>query len=209
MKWLFTILALASTNLLFGQNYGSKIDPSTGFNDRLKSASSRIESIVCDFEQVKFISVLANPNKSRGKFYYKKEQNICLEYSNPQGNAIVMNGVKFKMIANGKTTVVGMKANPMMRQLGSMLAACMTGNIALFGKESRAEYYESSTYFTVVINPTSSRVKSHLKRIILQFEKKDMTLSMMRMEESDTDYTQYLFDNKKLNGSIDGNKFKI
>jgi len=82
------------------------------------------------------MSVLAKTNKSKGKFFYKKAQKICLEYTNPQGNLIVMNGVKFKIQTNGKATVVKMNSNPMMRQMGDMLTACMTGNLNLFGNQS-------------------------------------------------------------------------
>lgn len=208
-KLLFTLLVLVNAFVALGQNYGAKIDPSQGFTDRLKAASEKTQTITCDFEQIKYLSVLSNSNKSRGKFYYKKAQNFCLEYSTPQGNLIIMNGTKFKMVAGGKETVVGMKSNPMMRQMGGMLAACMTGNLSLLAKGALTEYYESGAHYTVVITPTNSRVKSHLRQIILQFEKKDMTLSMMKMAENDTDYTLYEFRDKRINVDVDDSKFKI
>lgn len=209
MRAILSFLLILGVTVAMGQSFGTKIDPNREFSEKLKMASERTNTILCDFDQTKFLSVLSNTSKTRGKFYFKKAQNICLEYSVPQGNVIIMNGTKFKMVANGKTTVVGMKSNPMMRQLGGMLSACMTGNLSLFGKESVTEYYESSSHYTVVVTPTSSRVKSHMKQIILQFDKKDMTLSMMKMLENDTDYTLYEFKNKKLNTEIDESKFAI
>ncbi|TCN62883.1 outer membrane lipoprotein-sorting protein [Acetobacteroides hydrogenigenes] len=200
---------LLCSTAAFAQNYGNKIDPSRGFSERLKSASDRTQSITCDFEQVKFMSVLAKTNKSKGKFFYKKAQKICLEYTNPQGNLIVMNGVKFKIQTNGKATVVKMNSNPMMRQMGDMLTACMTGNLNLFGNQSVSEYFENQSHYTVVITPTNRRVKSYLKQIVLRFDKGDMTLSSMRMNENDTDYTLYEFSDKRLNANVDDDKFKI
>ena len=209
MKKMFFAFMLLCTTAAFAQNYGNKIDPSRGFSERLKSASDRTQTIACDFEQVKYMSVLANTNKSKGKFFYKKAQKICLEYTNPQGNLIVMNGVKFKIQTNGKATVVKMISNPMMRQMGNMLTACMTGNLDLFGNQSVSEYYENQSYYTVVISPTNRRVKSYLKQIVLRFDKDDMTLSSMKMNENDTDYTLYEFSDKKLNGNVDDDKFNI
>ena len=206
---MFFAFMLLCTTAAFAQNYGNKIDPSRGFSERLKSASDRTQTIACDFEQVKYMSVLANTNKSKGKFFYKKAQKICLEYTNPQGNLIVMNGVKFKIQTNGKATVVKMISNPMMRQMGNMLTACMTGNLDLFGNQSVSEYYENQSYYTVVISPTNRRVKSYLKQIVLRFDKDDMTLSSMKMNENDTDYTLYEFSDKKLNGNVDDDKFNI
>ena len=209
MKKMFFAFMLLCTTAAFAQNYGNKIDPSRGFSERLQSASDRTQTIACDFEQVKYMSVLANTNKSKGKFFYKKAQKICLEYTNPQGNLIVMNGVKFKIQTNGKATVVKMISNPMMRQMGNMLTACMTGNLDLFGNQSVSEYYENQSYYTVVISPTNRRVKSYLKQIVLRFDKDDMTLSSMKMNENDTDYTLYEFSDKKLNGNVDDDKFNI
>ncbi len=209
MKSKLLALMLLCSTAACAQNYGNKIDPSRGFSERLKSASDRTQSITCDFEQVKFMSVLAKTNKSKGKFFYKKAQKICLEYTNPQGNLIVMNGVKFKIQTNGKATVVKMNSNPMMRQMGDMLTACMTGNLNLFGNQSVSEYFENQSHYTVVITPTNRRVKSYLKQIVLRFDKGDMTLSSMRMNENDTDYTLYEFSDKRLNANVDDDKFKI
>jgi Outer membrane lipoprotein-sorting protein len=206
---LATIILVMLASFSFAQNYGSKMEDTKNFNDRLKQASERTESIICDFDQVKYMSVLASGSKSKGHFYYKKAQNICLEYTNPSGNMIVMNSSKFKMVNGGKTTVLGLKSNPMMRQLSAMLSACMTGNLSLFGKDAKTEYYESNSHYTVILNPTNSRVKSHLKQVILQFDKRDMTLSTMKMVENETDYTLYEFKDKRINTGVEDSKFKI
>jgi outer membrane lipoprotein-sorting protein len=209
MKAILLAVILLCTVSTYAQNYGNKINPSHGFSERLKVASEKTQSITCDFDQVKYMSVLAKTNKSKGKFFYKKDQKICLEYTNPQGNLIVMNGGKFKIQVGGKTTIVRMNSNPMMRQMGNMLGACMTGNLNLFGAESLSEYYENQSYYTVVIVPTNRRVKAYLKQIVLRFEKSDMTLCVMKMSENETDYTQYEFSDKKLNATIDEDRFKI
>jgi outer membrane lipoprotein-sorting protein len=141
---------------------------------------------------------------------FKIFTNRFFDYNtNPQGNLIVMNGVKFKIQTNGKATVVKMNSNPMMRQMGDMLTACMTGNLNLFGNQSVSEYFENQSHYTVVITPTNRRVKSYLKQIVLRFDKDNMTLSSMRMNENDTDYTLYEFSDKRLNANVDDDKFKI
>ena len=193
----------------FSQNYGNKVDPSKGFIEKLKVAGEKTQSILCSFNQTKYMAVLTKPNISSGIFYYKKEQNICLEYTLPKGNLIVMSQGKFKIVSEEKTTILEMKSNPMMQQMGIMLTACMTGDLKLFGSDSQTEYYESKLYYTVIIMPNDKKLKKYLKQIILKFDKKDMTLETMLMKENDTDYTQYEFKDKKLNSTIDPDKFKI
>lgn len=202
-------LFLFISQSLFSQNYGSKIDPSKEFSQKLKEASSKTNSIVCDFNQTKVMAVLSKPNISKGTFFFQKEQNICLEYTMPKGNLIVMNAGKFKIVTDGKMNVVDMKANPMMRQMGNMLSGCMTGNLELFGNENSTEYFETPSNYTVLISPTNKRVKKYLKSIILVFDKSDMTLNSMTMQENATDYTKYDFHKKKLNLEIEVDKFKI
>lgn len=209
MKKIITLAMLLATLSAWGQNYGTKIDPNDGFSDKLKKASATTRTITCGFEQTKHMSVLEKPAVSKGRFYYRPQQDICLEYSSPQGNMIVMSGGKLKIVNAGKSMIVDNQANPMMRQLSDMLTACMTGDIEMFGWEAVTEYFESAGLYTVVITPSNRRVKAYLKQIILSFDKRDMTLSAMRMSENDTDYTIYEFRDKILNGAIPEDKFKI
>lgn len=206
---LLITLFFTTSQALFSQNYGNKIDPNQGFSKKLKEAGNKTQTITCDFNQTKCMAVLAKPNLSKGTFFYQKEQNICLEYTSPKGNLIVMSNGKFKIIADGKKNVVDMKSNPMMRQMGSMLSGCMTGNLDLFGKESTTEYFESTSTYTVLITPSNKRVKKYLQNIVLVFDKSDMTLNSMMMQENATDYTKYDFHQKKLNSEIQIDKFKI
>lgn len=209
MKLLSIALFLFCSLTIVGQNYGTKIDPSNGFSEKLKEAGDKTKSIECSFNQTKSMAVLTKPNISTGKFFYQKEQNICLEYSIPKGNLIVMSGGKFKIVSDGKKNVVDMKSNPMMRQMGSMLTACMTGDLNLFGSDSKTEYFETPSTYTVIIVPNNKRVKKYLQNVVLVFDKRDMTLNSMLMQENGTDFTKYDFNEKKLNSTIEADKFKI
>lgn len=203
---LMSVLAVGAVQ---AQDYGTPADPSAGFAARLKEAGESIESIECDFTQTRRMAVLARPDVSSGRFYYLKEGNICLEYAVPEGNRIVMSGGKFLITNGGRTSVVDNAANPMMRQLSGMLTACMTGRIDLFGRDSQIAYYENPDEYVVVIVPTASRVKKYMSRIVLRFDRRDMTLRSMLVAENETDHTLYEFTGKKLNGAVPAEKFTI
>lgn len=209
MRLIIIALTLFCSLSVYSQEYGTTIDPSKGFSQKLKEAGDNTQTIFCNFTQVKSLAILAKPNQSAGKFYFKKEQNICLDYSTPKGNLIVMSGGKFKIVVDGKKTVVDMKSNPMMRQMGTMLTACMTGDLTQFGSDSKTEYYETPSTYTVVISPINKKVKKYLKNIVLIFDKKDLTLNSMTMHENETDYTRYEFSDKKVNSPVEIDKFKI
>ncbi|MEG0500158.1 MAG: outer membrane lipoprotein carrier protein LolA [Rikenellaceae bacterium] len=209
MKKILLIIMLLASSMAWGQEYGKTIDPKTGFNSRLKEASDKINTIICDFTQTRRMAMIAKENSSKGKFYYKKSSDICLDYTVPEGNMIVMNSEKFKISTAGKTNIISNKSNPMMRQMNGMLTACLTGDLNLLSKESEVNYYESEKAFTVVVKPLNKRAKSYMQQIVLCFDKKDMTLISMRICESDTDYSLYEFRNKVFNSAVSDETFKI
>lgn len=200
------VLALLCAMPLRADGYGVKIVSPQALGAKIGEAGAKTRTIECDFDQQRVMSILAKPDLAKGKFYYS-EGRMALHYSLPAGKSIVMSGQRFTLTENGKTVGVDMKSNPVMRQMSNMLTACMTGDLALFGKEAATEYWESDTAYTIVITPTNRRAKSHIAQIVLQFDKRDMTLVSMRMVENATDYTEYTFKNKKINDDISADKF--
>ena len=204
--FFITLLPLS----LVGQEYGREIVASNEFESSLKSLSTQIETISCDFVQEKYISVLSNISSSKGAFYFKKEQNFLLDFTNPKGDVVVMNGSKFKVTVGGKSTILTSTNNPMMRQLRDLFTACFSGDIAFLERDADVKYYQKDGSYIVVIKSNNKRAKRYVSTIVLQFDKEDMTLNSLKMESGDGgDYTLYRFSNKRLNVAIDSDKFKI
>ncbi|MCE1167502.1 MAG: outer membrane lipoprotein carrier protein LolA [Sphingobacteriia bacterium] len=209
IKLGFVILIMFMASAMSGQDYGKEINPEAGFKSRLKEYSERTKSIEAAFSQVKTMAVLSSAIDSKGMFYYVSGEGIAMEYSIPQGDLMIMNSEKFKMVNGGKVTTVGLTSNPLMRQLNQMLTACFLGDLKMFEKGSDVNYYESESTYTVVIKPSSSRVKKYMSEVLLVFDKRDMTLTQMRMKEKNGDEVTYKFWDKKINKQIAVGRFKI
>lgn len=205
---IITALSLVALTVV-GQDYGRNINPDAGFKKRLKEYSAKTRSIEASFSQVKTLSVLSSSIDSKGVFYYVTGEGIAMEYSSPQGDLMVMNAEKFKMINGGKSTTVGLNSNPLMRQLNQMLTACFIGDLNMFEKGSEVTYFETESAVTVVIVPKSSRVKKYMAEVIMVFDKRDMTLNLMKMKEKNGDEVSYKFWDKKINKQIATGRFKI
>src|SRR5688572_8181027 len=88
---------------------------------KVTAATQKITSIQCDFTQEKNMSMLADKAVSKGKFYFKKDSKVRLEYLQPAKNLIVMNSGKMLIKDDKKTTQTDMHRSRMFQQLNNII----------------------------------------------------------------------------------------
>jgi outer membrane lipoprotein-sorting protein len=179
------------------------------FEQRLEQSTKAVKSIESSFTQVKHLDVFDNDITLKGKFYYKHNNKICLDYAGSLDYAIIINGDKLKIIDNGKKNIVNLTSNKTMKEMQGMLTACMSGDISLLSSEYEMDYFEDSKYFLVIVKPKSKVVQEYIKDFHIYFNKKDMSVDKLRISESATDYTDYTFSNKKINSLQNDEKFSV
>lgn len=186
-----------------------KMDPQQEFNRRLAETAGKTQSIECDFIQGKYLDVFAEKVISKGKFYFRKANKVCLAYTEPLDYLMVIHEDKLKIVSGGKTTVVDLGANKSMNGMNTLLAACMTGDLSLLGQGYRMEYFQCPDTYLVRIVPLNQGVKAYLSEMAVYFDKKDMAVSKLRLSENAGDYTEYEFINRKFNTLTDDSKFTV
>ena len=77
-------------------DYGAVKDEQA-FRRELMVKTSAVTSIQASFVQEKFLSVFSSTVKSEGKFYWEKEDKICLDYRTPAKYRITIAGDKIKI----------------------------------------------------------------------------------------------------------------
>jgi outer membrane lipoprotein-sorting protein len=179
------------------------------FTERLKTVSKATESIECDFTLTRTMSIMASDVLSEGRFYYLREVGISLVFTRPTGDEITMGRERFKIVSAGKTSIVKVDSNPMLRQLQRMLTACMTGDVAMLKEGTELTFEDAGANFVVTSVPSDRRARTMIKQITLTFEKENMSLVTLRMEENSGDVSEYRFFNKKFNRAIDAYRFAI
>ena len=164
--------------------------------------------IFIDFTQIKHLDLFNEDITSKGKFYYRHNDKISLDYNSPTKYLIVINADKLKIVSDGKKNVVNLKSNKVMSEMRSMLAACMSGNISQISGYNM-EYFEDANSYLIKIKPTNKSVQAYISGFDIYMDKKDMSVSKLRISENATDYTDYLFQNKKFNTLTDDKKFSV
>lgn len=209
MKLIHTFILLFVAMLTHAQQYGNEIKDATLQLSKLKTTSDATQSISSDFTLEKKVSLMANVEKSFGKFYYQRQGcKICLDYTQPKDNKIIINDSKFVLVTAGKASTMDVTRNPALSQMKNMITACMTGDFLPLGERSVTKYFDDEKLFTIVIQPSNKRVKRYMSEIVLRFDKQDNTLKSMRFAEQNGDYSEYTYTNKNINVAINANHFK-
>ena len=205
---LAALVSVMCVILLRAGDYGAVKDEQA-FRRELMVKTSAVTSIQASFVQEKFLSVFSSTVKSEGKFYWEKEDKICLDYRTPAKYRITIAGDKIKTVTNGKATVLSAKGNPMMDQMSALITSCMTGNLNAMSAGFKTSVQESAADYRITITPQSQSVRNYIARMEIYLDKKDLSVNRLVMYENVTDYTGYVFTDKKFNETIPASVFDV
>lgn len=175
---------------------------------KITEVAESVKSIECDFVQTKHLEIFNEDIISKGQFYYKAEDKICLNYTQPSSYLMVINGEKIKIVSDGKKNVMNLKSNKTMKELRSMLAGCMSGNLTEI-KGYNMEFFEDKKFYLIQVKPINKDIMAYITQFDIYLDKSDFSVSKLRISEAGSNYTDYLFSNKKFNTLKDDSKFSI
>lgn len=169
--------------------------------EKIKQENAKYNSITCDFKQVKHLEMLGEDIDSEGKFYYAKPDKLAMRYEDPEGEMMLINGDKFVMVAMGTRREISGQSNAKMQGMKTILAACLEGDVKKVGA-SKITCKETAKHYvvTAIINPASN--KSDITEVVLNYDKSNLSLSLLKTIEADGSYTIYELINKKFNQPI-------
>ena len=213
---VLNFMLLAGCFSVFAQSEMKPLADVEDFKKKMEAEAKKMNSIECDFTQIKHMTAVANDIISKGKFYYQKEDKVCLDYTTPVKYLIVINGNKIKMVSNGKTSVLDIASNGLMKEMKEVISACMTGNLQAMTGNYKTEYFQNAKEYLIKIFPQNEAAKAILEGVNIYLDKNDLSVSRLIMLEAskdknakDKDYTEYQFSNKKLNVDIPASRFSI
>ena len=204
MRYFITFILLFCINITFAQ-----VNTEEKFKELLEVASQKNKTIECNFTQTKKIKNIRQPIIAQGRFFYDNSRLMAMIYDTPKGDRVIMSQDSFTVIAGGRTMVSESSSNPMMAQISYMMQACMSGDVTKLGHGWDMDITEQDFGYMIKIRPTDRRVQKYVNAMLLYFDKSDLTLDKLRIEERNDCYTEYEFKNKQLNGELDKSVFNI
>ena len=173
----------------------------TYFRDQFATASQKTNSIKCDFTQEKSISLLSEKINSSGKFWFKKENLLRMEYQQPFQYLMVINNTSVYIKDGQKETRLSSKSNKLFQQINTVMLDCVNGS-ALSNPDFSVRIFEGKSAFLVELTPVAKNLKEYFRTIALLVDKKDYSANSVEMNEASGDHTIIHFINKELNAAI-------
>src|SRR4051812_4814271 len=109
-KWILLLSCIFCATFTQAQMAGFKpVADAAAFKQQFAKASQATQSIQADFVQEKNLSMLSDKIVSKGKFWFKKDNKVRMEYSSPSYYLLVMNGKDIKIKDGQKENHVSTK----------------------------------------------------------------------------------------------------
>jgi outer membrane lipoprotein-sorting protein len=178
------------------------------FKAAFMDVAQKTTTIKSDFVQEKNLSMLSEKITSKGKFWFKKNNQVRMEYSQPFQYLMIINQDKVYIKDGSKENTISTKSNKLFQQINKITVDCVQGT-ALNNPDFATKVFENSRNYLVELSPVSKNLKDYFSTINIIIDKKDYSVSSIEMNESSGDNTIIHFMNKEMNTNIPDALFAI
>jgi len=205
---LFLFAAIFFYNNSFAQEFKSMRDQGA-FQKKMHAVASKTNTLQSNFVQIKHLDILSEDIESNGKLYFKKDNNLRWEYTEPLEYLIVLRNSKVYIRDEGKVSSYDLSGNKTFQKINEMIIRSIQGDLMIDETEYKYEFKESSNLYLVELFPIQKNVQEFMKSIRVCFSKNDFSVQRIKMIEQSGDYTLMTFKNQKVNESISDKVFII
>ena len=208
-KILFISLLLVTANLVQAQYAGySLLTDIAKFKSEFSTATQKTLTIKSTFVQEKNLSMLSEKIISKGKFWFKKDNLVRMEYNQPFQYLMIINKDKVFVKDGQKENKVSARSNKLFQQVNKIMIDCMQGT-TLNNPDFKTRMFENKGSYLVELVPVVKGLKELFKNINVVVDKKDYSASSIEMQEVGGDNTIIRFANRELNTNISDALFNI
>jgi outer membrane lipoprotein-sorting protein len=178
------------------------------FKSAFMDVAQKTTTIKSDFIQDKNLSMLSEKITSKGKFWFKKSNQVRMEYTQPFEYLMIINQDKVYIKDGTKENTISTKSNKLFQQINKITVDCVQGT-ALDNPDFATKIFENKGSYLVELTPVSKDLKNYFSTINIIIDKKDYTVSSIEMNESSGDNTTIRFINKEMNTILPDALFTI
>jgi outer membrane lipoprotein-sorting protein len=208
-KLFLTLLIVISGITLKAQPAGyTQVTDLARFKGQFAAIAQKTESIQSDFTQEKNLSMLSEKIVSKGKFWFKKDNLLRMEYTKPFQYLMILNKDNMYIKDGAKENKVSTKSSKLFQQINKITVDCVQG--AVFSNpDFITKAYENGGTYLVELSPVSKGLKEFFKNIDVVIDKKDYSVTTIQMNENSGDDTIIHFTNREINTPIPDALFAI
>ncbi|MEP7107073.1 MAG: outer membrane lipoprotein carrier protein LolA [Ferruginibacter sp.] len=210
MRKIFLILSIFfSGNVSQAQYAGySRLADLIKFKSEFSAATQKTFTIKSNFVQEKELSMLAEKIVSKGKFWFKKNNLVRMEYNQPFQYLMIINNDRVFVKDGQKENKVSARSNKLFQQVNKIMIDCMQGT-SLSNPDFKTRVFENKATYLVELVPIVKGLKELFKNINVVVDKMDYSVNSIEMQEVSGDNTIIRFVNKELNTILQDALFSI
>jgi outer membrane lipoprotein-sorting protein len=178
------------------------------FKANFAAASQKTNSIKSNFTQEKSLSMLDEKIVSKGKFWFKKENRIRMEYQEPFQYLLVINNSQVLVRDGEKENKISTRSNKIFAEINRIMIDCVQGSI-LSNTGFSVRIFGGNQRFLIELSPINKAMKDLFRNIIVKGEQADYSASRIELNEINGDKTLIRFNNKQLNVEIPDSLFAV
>jgi outer membrane lipoprotein-sorting protein len=207
-NFFLALLCLIVTGFAQAQPKGYEpVKNVSAFQQSLSKSNAAIQTIQSDFVQTKHLSLLADKIKSKGKFYFKKQDKVRIEYTSPYSYLLIMNGGQLIVKDEQKTNKINTRNSRTMQSVNRIIIDCMQGTV-FQNPDFKVSVYENGQGYLLSLVPVGEGMKKMFKEIAVYLDKNSFDVHRLTMTEQGGDYTDMDFTNTQHNVSLNESLFK-
>lgn len=209
LKIYFLLFAFFIANVVHAQYPGySQLTDYAKLKSEFSAATQKTLTIKSDFVQEKNLSMLSEKIISKGKFWFRKDNQVRMEYIQPFQYLMIINKDKVYVKDGQKENKISSKSNKLFQQVNKIMIDCMQGT-TLDNADFKTRIFENKTNYLVELTPVVKGLKELFKNINVLVDKKDYSVNSILMQEVAGDNTTINFLNKELNTNLQDALFTI
>lgn len=178
------------------------------FKGSFSAASQKITSLKSDFIQEKNLNMLAEKIESKGKFWFRRENLVRMEYQHPFQYLMIMNGSNVYIKDGQQENRISVKSNKLFQKINKITVDCIKGEM-LKNPDFKATVFENQQQYLLELVPVTKGLSEFFSSIQVTIERKDYSVISINMIESGGDNTIISFQQKELNTTIPDAVFAI
>lgn len=180
-------------------------DPAT-FAKKFKEASLKVQTITSDFKQEKNLAAITEKITSNGKFWFKRNNKVRLDYTSPFLYKLIINEDKIYIQDDQRENRINVKSNKLFQQINRIIVDCIQGSI-LESKDFKTLVFESDKQYLLEMKPASKQLGELFSSIVLIVNRNDYSVEVLKLNEAMGDNTVMFFTNKNINAPVPDNVF--
>lgn len=186
----------------------SPVNNSSVINNKVAQNSADMQTLQADFVQEKHMDFLQMDIISKGKFWFRKENQLRWQYTNPYAYTIVINNGKISIDDEGRESEFNVDGNKIFEQVNNIIVTAVSGNI-MDDNQYKTTVLENDNFYKIILNPKNSDVQQVIKEMQLFLGKSTLQIEQVKMIEPTDDYTLISFKNQIINEPISAGTFTL